>query len=70
MAASEKLDVMIAENRGDVRNFVRDGLPQFESLVRDARDAAREFQLFSKSLRDNPSQILYEPPTTGVEIPR
>jgi len=68
--ASEKLDAMIAENRGDVRSFVRDGLPQFEALVRDARDAAREFQLFSKSLRDNPSQILYEPPTTGVEIPR
>lgn len=68
--ASEKLDAMIAENRSDVRGFVRDGLPQFEALVRDARDAAREFQRFSKSLRDNPSQILYEPPTAGVEIPR
>lgn len=68
--ASEKLDAMIAENRGDLRGFVRDGLPQFEALVRDARDAAREFQLFSRSLRENPSQILYERPAAGVEIPR
>jgi hypothetical protein len=46
------------------------GLPQFEALVRDARDAAREFQLFSKSLRDNRRRSCMSRPPTGVEIPR
>lgn len=68
--ASERLDAMIAENRDDLRGFVRDGLPQLEALLREGRDAAQEFRLFSRSLRDNPSQILYQPASGGVEIPR
>ena len=32
---SDRLDAMIAENRGDVRGFMRDGLPQLEGLVED-----------------------------------
>lgn len=69
-AASERLDAMIAENRDDLRGFARDGLPQLESLLRDTRDAAQEFRMLSRSLRDNPSQILYQPASRGVEIPR
>jgi len=38
-------------------------------LVRETRSAAREFRDLSRSLRENPSQILYEPPESGVEIP-
>lgn len=69
-AASERLDAMIAENRDDLRGFVRDGLPQMDALLRDSREAAQEFRSFSRSLRDNPSQILYQPASSGVEIPR
>jgi phospholipid/cholesterol/gamma-HCH transport system substrate-binding protein len=36
--------------------------------VRETRSAAREFRDLSRSLRENPSQILYEPPESGVEI--
>lgn len=68
--ASERLDAMIVENRDDVRGFTRDGLPQLEALLRDTRDAAQEFRMLSRSLRDNPSQILYQPASHGVEIPR
>jgi ABC-type transporter Mla subunit MlaD len=67
---SDKLDAMIAENREDLRSLMSDGLPQFEALVRDSRDAAREFQRLSRSLRENPSQIIYQPQASGVEIPR
>lgn len=69
-AASQRLDGLVADNRADLRSFVRDGLPQFEALVRDGRAAAQEFQQLSRSLRENPSQLLYQPAVGGVEIPR
>lgn len=65
-----QLDQMIAENRGDLRAFMRDGLPEMQRLLRDSRAAAQEFRELSQSLKANPSQILFEPPTRGVEIPR
>jgi len=68
--ASQKLDELIAENRADLRNFTRDGLPQIEALVRDSRAAAREFQQLSHSLREDPSRLIYQPAVGGVEIPR
>ena len=69
-AASEQLDGLLAEDRGALRGFMHESLPQVEALVRDSRDAAREFQQLSKSLRENPSQLLYQPAGAGVEIPR
>lgn len=69
-AASEQLDGLLAEDRGALRGFMHESLPQVEALVRDSRDAAREFQQLSKSLRENPSQLLYQPAAAGVEIPR
>ncbi|MDE2219870.1 MAG: MCE family protein [Gammaproteobacteria bacterium] len=68
--ASGQLDGLLRENRGALRGFTQQGLPQIEALVRDARDAAREFQALSKSLREDPSQLLYQPPGNGVEIAR
>jgi hypothetical protein len=38
--------------------------------MRDARAAAREFQELSRSLKANPSQLIYQPAASGVEIPR
>lgn len=64
-----KLDQMIAENRGDVREFTREGLPQIQALVRDGRAAAEEFRALAESLRENPSRLLYQPAPAGLEIP-
>ena len=69
-AAGEQLDGLLAENRDALRGFLQEGLPQIEALVRDGRDAAREFQNLSRSLRENPSQLLYQSASTAVEIPR
>jgi len=69
-AASEQLDGVLTENRSALHGFMQQGLPQVEALVRDSRDAAREFQQLSRSLRENPSQLLYQPASSGVEIPR
>ncbi len=68
--ATDQLDKMIAENRTDVRSFARSSLPEIESFVREGRAAAKEISDLSESLRQNPSQLLYQPAPAGVEIPR
>ena len=68
--ASQRLDKLIAENHAELTGFVRDGLPQIEALARDSRAAANEFKHLSRSLRQNPSQLIYQPAASGVEIPR
>ncbi|MGB8693222.1 MAG: MlaD family protein [Steroidobacteraceae bacterium] len=67
--ASTQLDGMIAENRADLSGFMHQGLPEIEALARDSRVAAREFQQLSRSLRENPSRLLYQPASNGVEVP-
>lgn len=67
--ASGTLDAFVTENRDQISGFVRGGLPQLELLLRDSRAAAQEIRDLSRSLRDNPSQLLYQPTATGVVIP-
>ena len=67
---SDRLDAMIAENRGDVRGFMRDGLPQLQGLVEDGRVTARELRGLAEELRRDPSRIIYQPAASGVEIAR
>jgi len=68
--ATEQLNQVIAENRQDLRSFTRDGLPEIERFVREGRAAAEDIRALSNSLRENPAQLLYEPPQRGVEIAR
>jgi phospholipid/cholesterol/gamma-HCH transport system substrate-binding protein len=68
--ATEQIQKLIGDNRQDLRSFTRDGLPELERLLREGRAAARELRELSSSLRENPSQLLYQPRQVGVEIPR
>jgi phospholipid/cholesterol/gamma-HCH transport system substrate-binding protein len=67
---SARLDKLVDENRQDIRGFTREGLPELERFLREGRAAAREFRELSRSLREDPSQLLYQRTQTGVEIPR
>jgi phospholipid/cholesterol/gamma-HCH transport system substrate-binding protein len=69
-SASEQLEQVIADNREDVRSFARDGLPELERFAREGREAAEDIRALSNSLRENPAQLIYQPPERGVEIPR
>jgi phospholipid/cholesterol/gamma-HCH transport system substrate-binding protein len=68
--ASGQLDKVISDNRQDVRSFVKTGLPEIERFVREGRAAAQDISALAVSLRENPAQLLYQPPERGVEIPR
>ena len=67
--ATGRLDAFMAENRDQLSGFVRGDLPQIELLLRDSRAAAQEIRDLSRSLREDPSQLIYEPASAGVVIP-
>jgi len=68
--ATGRLDRMIEDNRQDVRSFTRDGLSDLERFLQEGRVAAQDIKELSRSLRENPSQLIYQPPERGVEVPR
>ncbi len=67
--ASERLDKLVAGSETQLGHFTDQGLFQLERLLRDSRAAAREFRELSRSLKENPSQFLYEPHQSGVDVP-
>ena len=66
--ASLRVDRFTRQSEVQLGNFTEQGLFELERLMRETRQAAREFRDLSRSLQENPSQILYEPPESGVEI--
>jgi phospholipid/cholesterol/gamma-HCH transport system substrate-binding protein len=69
-STTASLDRLMTDHREDLGLFLRDSLPEVERLLRDSRSAAQEFRELSRSLKADPSQLLYEPSYKGVEIPR
>lgn len=67
--ATDNLNQLIRENRGDIRGFTRESLPQVQRLIEDSRAAVTEVRDLMHSLRENPSQLLFEKSDQGVAIP-
>jgi phospholipid/cholesterol/gamma-HCH transport system substrate-binding protein len=68
--ASARLDQFIAANQGELTAFTREGLPEAQRMLEDARQAAAEFRDLSRTLREQPSSLLFQPNYFGVEVPR
>jgi len=68
--ASTRLDKFIAANEDSVGRFADQGLAEVDQLVRDMREAVRSFDRMSRRLEEDPSRLLYQPATRGVEIPQ
>lgn len=69
-STSDRLDRFVADNEPGISRFTNQGLPEFEQLLRETREAARDFRDLSRSLKQNPSQLLYESTYRGIEVPR
>jgi phospholipid/cholesterol/gamma-HCH transport system substrate-binding protein len=67
---SKQLDRFIAANEKGVSRFTDQGLPEFERLLREAREAAKDIHELARSVKENPSQFIYEPNRRGIEVPR
>jgi len=65
---SDFLEHFVAENEPGLSRFTHQSLPEFEQLLRESRQAARDFRDLSRSLKQNPSQLIYEPNYRGVEV--
>ena len=68
--ATATFEQILAENRTGIAGFTQNGLPELERTLREARSAAIQIQELSRSLREDPSKILYQPNDRGVEVPR
>jgi phospholipid/cholesterol/gamma-HCH transport system substrate-binding protein len=67
---SARLDALIARHEKDLDRFAGPGLDELQGLLHDGRDAAHELRELARSLKEQPSRLLYEHPFPGVEIPR
>jgi phospholipid/cholesterol/gamma-HCH transport system substrate-binding protein len=65
---SDRLERFVADNEPGMSSFTHQSLPEFEQLLRESRQAARDFGDLSRSLKQNPSQLIYEPNYRGVEV--
>jgi len=66
--ASERLENFVVDNEPGVSRFTHQSLPELEQLLRESRQAVRDFRDLSRSLKQNPSQFIYEPNYRGVEV--
>jgi phospholipid/cholesterol/gamma-HCH transport system substrate-binding protein len=66
--AADRIDTFTLKSETQLGNFTEQGLFEIERLVRESRSAATEFRDLSRSLKENPSQLIYEPQQSGVEI--
>ena len=68
--ASAGINRFVADNRATVTDFAQEGLPQLQRTLDEARSAAEAFRELSRSLKDDPSQLIYQPVRRGVEVRR
>jgi phospholipid/cholesterol/gamma-HCH transport system substrate-binding protein len=69
-STADRLDRFVAANEPEISHFTNQGLPDLERLLRESREAVRDFRDLSRSLKQNPSQLIYESTYRGVEVPR
>jgi phospholipid/cholesterol/gamma-HCH transport system substrate-binding protein len=67
-STSDQLEHFVADNEPGLSRFTHRSLPEFEQLLRESRQAARDFRDLSRSLKQDPSQLIYEPNYRGVEV--
>jgi phospholipid/cholesterol/gamma-HCH transport system substrate-binding protein len=70
LSASARVDTLLAESSGGITQFAQQGLPEFESLLRETRATAEEVRGLTRELREEPSSLLYEKKPRGIEVPR
>lgn len=68
--ATAGINTLIEENRAGIATFTQQGLPQVGRTLESAQDAVDELRDLARTLKENPSQLIYQTPSRGVEVPR
>jgi phospholipid/cholesterol/gamma-HCH transport system substrate-binding protein len=66
---SKQADALLVRSRPGLERFSSEGLSQVSASSESVKNAASSVRKLSDKLEGNPSQILYQPSTHGVEIP-
>jgi phospholipid/cholesterol/gamma-HCH transport system substrate-binding protein len=69
-SASDRLNEFITQNEPALSRFTGQGLPELERLLHESRGAVRDIRDLSRSLQQNPAELLYESNYHGIELPR
>jgi phospholipid/cholesterol/gamma-HCH transport system substrate-binding protein len=69
-AATGHVNKFLANSEAQMGHLTEQGFFELERLLRDTRSAANEFRDLSRSLKQQPSQLMYEKPNAGMEISR
>lgn len=69
-AASASLNGILTRNRTHIDQFASQGLGQITAVSREAKGTATSLRGLADKLKSDPSQILYQPSSRGVEIPK
>ncbi len=65
---SARLDGWLTDNDRDMNQFISGGLGQMAVLVTDTRKTIRELEKLLADLRENPSQLIFEPQSEPVVV--
>jgi phospholipid/cholesterol/gamma-HCH transport system substrate-binding protein len=68
--ASKGIEQFMGANSGHLTNFARDGLPQLQRTLEEASSAAAEIRALGQSLKADPSRLIYQPSSRGMEVER
>ena len=68
--ASASLQGIITRNKGNIDRFASEGLSQISAASREAKGTASSLRGLADKLKDDPSQLFYQPSSRGVEIPK
>jgi phospholipid/cholesterol/gamma-HCH transport system substrate-binding protein len=69
-SASDQLNQFVTQNEPALSRFTGQGLPELERLLHESRAAVRDIRDLSRSLQQNPGELLYESNYHGIEVPR
>jgi phospholipid/cholesterol/gamma-HCH transport system substrate-binding protein len=68
VSTTEKLHRVMSASEDPLTHFTEQGLSEMQRLMSDVRSTAVEFRELSRSLKETPSQLMFERPEFGVEI--
>jgi phospholipid/cholesterol/gamma-HCH transport system substrate-binding protein len=69
-SATDRLNEFVTQNEPALSRFTGQGLPELERLLHESRAAVRDIRDLSRSLQQNPDELLYESNYHGIEVPR
>ncbi|MCG8670032.1 MAG: MlaD family protein [Pseudomonadales bacterium] len=68
--AMASMSEILEQNDAGIKQFVDNGLPELTELIIDARGALNEVSELASTIKEDPSQLIYQPSANGVEVPR